>query len=71
MQVLQGKLDKAAQEVQETQTQLSLEHERTETAEQHGRALGRQLAEQQQDTERLQKKKEDIDAELAAQACTA
>ena len=56
------------QKGQETQTQLSAEHDRAEAAEQRGRALERQLAEQQQDYERLAKKKEDSDAELAAQA---
>lgn len=69
-QVLQGKIDKAVLELNENRTQLSAERERAEAAEQHVRAVQRQLTEHQQDTERLAKQKEDIDAELTAQACS-
>ena len=69
VQVLQGKLDAAAQKLQDTQSQLSTERERAEAAQERGRVLDRQLAEHQQDSERLLKKKEDLEAELAAQAC--
>ena len=67
--MLQGKLEAAAQKLQENQSQLSTERERAEAAEERGRALDRQLAEHQQDAQRLLKKKEDLDAELATQAC--
>lgn len=65
-QTLQDKITAQDAKTQETQTQLSAERDRAEAAEQRGKALERQLAEQQQDSERLLKKKEDTDAELAA-----
>ena len=66
---MQGKLDAAAQRNQETHNQLSTERERAEAAEERGRGLDRQLVEHHHDSERLSKKKEDLDAELALQVC--
>ena len=66
LQALQDRTAAQDAKTRETQAQLSTERDRAEAAEQRGRALERQLAEQQQDSERLLKK-EDADAELAAQ----
>ena len=66
---MQGKLDAAAQKSQEAHNQLSTERERAEAAEERGKGLDRQLVEHHQDSERMLKKKEDLDAELALQVC--
>ncbi len=67
MQALQDKLTATSQTVAELETQLSSERERAGSAEEHGRTVERQLAEEQQDSARLAKKREDAEAELAAQ----
>ena len=72
LQALQGKLDAACQKTAELETQLSHEHQHAVSAEEHGTAVERQLAEEQQATARLAKKRDDMEAELAAQVghCT-
>lgn len=67
LQALQDKLTATSQKVAELETQLSAERERAVSAEEHSRTLSRQLAEQQQDAALLAKKREDSEAELAAQ----
>ena len=67
LQALQDKLAATAQKATELETQLSAERERSVSAEEHSRALERQLAEEQQDSGRLAKKHEESEAELAAQ----
>lgn len=49
------------------ETQLSNERERAVSAEEHGRSVERQLAEEQQNRDRTAKKREEAEAELAAQ----
>lgn len=53
----------------ELETQLSSERERAGGAEEHGRSVERQLAEEQQESGRIAKKREDAEAELAMQVC--
>ena len=67
VQALQDKLTASSQKIAELETQLSAEHERAVSAEERGRTLDRQLAEQQQESAQLAKKREDSEAELAAQ----
>lgn len=69
LQALQDKLAASGQRVTELETQLSSERERATSAEEHGRTVERQLAEEQQDSARLAKKREESEAELAAQVC--
>lgn len=56
-----------SQKVLELEAQLSAERERAVSGEEHGRTLARQLAEQQQDSANLAKKREDSETELASQ----
>ena len=56
-----------SQKVSELEAQLSAERERAVNGEEHGRMLARQLAEQQQESAQLAKKREGSEAELASQ----
>ena len=67
VQALQDKLTASSQKIAELETQLSAEHERAVSAEERSRTLDRQLAEQQQESAQLAKKREDSEAELEAQ----
>ncbi|DBB03075.1 TPA: hypothetical protein ACH3X1_013390 [Trebouxia sp. C0004] len=67
IQVLQDKVAAASQRITELETQLSNERERAVSAEEHGRSVERQLAEEQQNRDRTAKKREEAEAELAAQ----
>ena len=66
-QVLQDKVAATSQKVSELEAQLSAERERAVNGEEHGRTLARQLAEQQQESAQLAKKREGSEAELASQ----
>lgn len=70
MQALQEKLAATNQKVMELETQRSTERERAASSEEHGRTVERQLAEEQQESARLAKKREDSEAELATQVVT-
>ena len=65
--MLQDKAAAASQKVSELEAQLSTERERAVSGEEHGRTLARQLAEQQQESVHLAKKREDAETELASQ----
>lgn len=67
IQALQDKVGAAGQRTTELETQLSSERERAVSAEEHGRSVERQLAEEQQNSDRTAKKREEAEAELAAQ----
>ncbi len=67
IQALQDKVVAASQKITELETQLSNERERAVSAEEHGRSVERQLAEEQQSCDRTAKKREEAEAELAAQ----
>ncbi|KAL0027070.1 hypothetical protein WJX79_003191 [Trebouxia sp. C0005] len=67
IQALQDKVVAASQRSTELETQLSNERERAVSAEEHGRSVERQLAEEQQNRDRTAKKREEAEAELAAQ----
>lgn len=67
VQALQDKVAASSRKVSELETQLGAEHERGVSAEEQGRTLARQLAEQQQESAHLAKKREDSEAELATQ----
>lgn len=67
LQVLQDKMTGTSHKVSELEAQLSVERERAAGEEEHGRTLARQLAEQQQESANLAKKREDSQAELAGQ----
>ena len=67
VQGLQDKLTVTSEKVTELETHLSTERERAVSAEEHGKTVERQLAEEQQDSARLAKKREDAEAELATQ----
>ena len=65
---MQDKLGASNQRAGELEAQLTQERERAVSAEEHSKAVERQLAEEQQSSERLAKKRDDSEAELAAQA---
>ena len=67
IQALQDKVGAASQRTTDLETQLSNERERAVSAEEHGRSVERQLAEEQQNSDRTAKKREEAEAELAAQ----
>ena len=69
-QAMQDKLTAINHKIEELETQVSSEHERAGSAEEHSRALERQLAQEQQESARLVKKREDSEAELTAQVST-
>ena len=66
-QGLQDKVAATSQKVLELEAQLNAERERAVSGEEHGRTLARQLAEQQQESAHLAKKREDSETELASQ----
>lgn len=66
-QVLQDKVTGISHKASELEAQLSAERERAAGEEERGRTLARQLAEQQQESANLAKKREDSEAELASQ----
>lgn len=55
------------QKILELEAQLSAERERAVSGEEQGRTLARQLAEKQQESAHLAKKREDSETELASQ----
>ena len=67
LQAVQDKLAASNQRAAELEIQLTQERERAVSAEEHSKAVERQLAEEQQSSERLMKKRNDSEAELAAQ----
>ena len=66
-QMLEDKVAATSQKVLELEAQLSVERERAVSSEESGRTLARQLAEQQQESANLAKKREDSETELASQ----
>ena len=64
---MQDKLAASNQRATELELQLAQQHQQALKAEEHGKTLERQLEEEQQSSARLARKRDDSEAELAAQ----